>query len=74
MLAGDALPNPRSSAAPPTPVSLLKTTKPGALQMLDEALGDDLGYDFVGVVARACGLKAQREGERSAISHCAELP
>lgn len=53
--------NPLASAAPPTASGRFMTTS-GPLQVLHEALGNDLGHDLVGVMDALAALKPKGEG------------
>jgi len=55
---------PASEGAASAKRRLLHDDKTGALEVLDEALGDDDRHELVGVVDPLAALKTQREGER----------
>lgn len=55
---------PASEGAASAKRRLLHDDKTGALEVLDEALGDDDRHELVGVVDPLAALKTQREGQR----------
>jgi len=65
---------PASEGAPSAKRRPLHDDKTGALEMLDEPLGDDDRHDLVGVVDPLVALKTQREGERGGDIGGALLP